>query len=293
MKKKIESLTAAQELKRQEYHRDWLAVGRGTSPSAELEASAERAIKRFYSLTDRAEPEVVWMDSPSACCRAIAPLRGKRPEDVVSESFWAQHDVGWLAFYLFGERELGVDYGAAQSEKLSLWADIARGCQQWWPYDRVVYIARQAIGLSLDAEGRLHNETGPALRYRDGYAEYARRGTIVPAEWILNPSAVDPALALTWPNIEQRRALAEILGWARVIEQLKPTVVDADPDPEIGTLLRVDLPGSPGEQFLRVQCGTKREFVLPVPPDVRTALAANAWTYNVDTKTLKQLEGRT
>jgi hypothetical protein len=88
-------------------------------------------------------------------------------------------------------------------------------------------------------------------------------------------------LALTWPNIEQRRCLAEIIGWKRVIEKLQPRVVDADADPEIGTLLEVDLPNSPGEKFLKVLCGTKREFVLPVPPEMQSAAQANAWTWGL------------
>lgn len=90
----------------------------------------------------------------------------------------------------------------------------------------------------------------------------------------------------------QRRAAAEILGWARILEELQPTVIDRNADPEIGTLLRCDLPDSPGEQFLRVKCGTQREFVLPVPPDVRTAQEANAWTYGLKGDEYK-LEART
>jgi hypothetical protein len=114
----------------------------------------------------------------------------------------------------------------------------------------------------------------------------------VPAEWIEAKETIDPRLALTWENIEQRRCLAEILGWKRVLEQLNPKTINVDGDPQIGTLLEVDLPGSGRERFLRVMCGTRREFVLPVPPEMRTAAQANAWTYGLDAKDLK-LEVRT
>ena len=77
-----------------------------------------------------------------------------------------------------------------------------------------------------------------------------------------------------------------------MIEQLKPTVIDADKNPLIGTLLRVDLPDSPGEQFLKVRCATGREFVLCVHPGMRTAREANAWTYGIS-PTKYNLEART
>ena len=101
----------------------------------------------------------------------------------------------------------------------------------------------------------------------------------VPAAWIERRNELDPRIALTWPNVEQRRAAAEIIGWDRIIDRLNPTVVNMDRNPLIGTLLRVDLPDSPGEQFLRVKCGTGRTFVLGVPPEMRTAKEAQQWLY--------------
>ena len=141
--------------------------------------------------------------------------------------------------------------------------------------------------IHRDAENRPHCETGPYCRWRDGIALYYWHGVKVPAAWIEDKANIDPMLALNWPNVEERRCLAEILGWKRVLEQLKPRVIDTDPDPEIGQLLEVDLPDSPAERFIKVQCGTKREFVLPVPPQMKTALEANAWTYGLDEKTYK------
>jgi hypothetical protein len=113
------------------------------------------------------------------------------------------------------------------------------------------------------------------------------RGTSVPAEWIEDRASLKAETALSWPNIEQRRAAADLIGWTKILEQLKPQVIDADPDPEIGTLLRVDLPDAPGSQFLKVQCGTGRSFVLPVPVEMKRARQANAWSYSLDESELQ------
>ena len=112
------------------------------------------------------------------------------------------------------------------------------------------------------------------------------------AEWIEKRAELDPKVALTWGNVEQRRAAAEIVGWGRVLEHVSAHVVDADANPYIGTLLLADLPDSPGSAFLRVKCATGREFVLSVPAEMKTAREANAWSFDLQPGEL-DLEFRT
>lgn len=56
----------------------------------------------------------------------------------------------------------------------------------------------------------------------------------------------------------------------------------SDEDPQIGELLSVNLPDIGQKKFLRVTCGTGRKFALPVPPEMETALEANAWTWGLE-----------
>ena len=73
---------------------------------------------------------------------------------------------------------------------------------------------------------------------------------------------------------------------------LIPSSIDKDDDPMVGELVEVTIPEIGKERFLRVVCGTGRKFALPVPPNMKTALEANAWTYNIPTNVLKQLEAK-
>jgi hypothetical protein len=59
-------------------------------------------------------------------------------------------------------------------------------------------------------------------------------------------------------------------------------VIDEDEDAMIGTLLEVNIPDIGREKFLKVLCGTGRTFAIPVPPNMNTALQAQAWTWNME-----------
>jgi hypothetical protein len=138
--------------------------------------------------------------------------------------------------------------------------------------------------LRVDAENRPHCETGPSHRWRDGWALYHWHGVRIPAQWIEERWTLTPEAALNWPNIEQRRAACDIMGWHKILTALKAKTIDRDPEPQIGELVEVEIEGR-RERFLRVTCGTAREFALPVPPDMKTALQANAWTFGIDDAT--------
>ena len=161
-----------------------------------------------------------------------------------------------------------------------------------WMSEYFWMVCERPTILKLDERNVLHNPAGPAQAWSSGFAQYYWRGNLVPKEWITSPSTLDPKIALTHENVELRRCAAEIIGWDKVISSLNPKVIHADPNPEVGTLLEVNLNGE-RERFLKVKCGTGRTFALPVPPEMKTAAEANAWTYNLDMSEFTKLEGRT
>ena len=154
-------------------------------------------------------------------------------------------------------------------------------------------VCERPKSITLDDSGRLHCETGPSVDYGETFRLYSWHGTTVPPAWIESRETLDAAAALIWPNVEQRRAACEIIGWAKVLSQLNARTINAHADPMIGTLVEVDLPDSGPERFLRVLCGTRREFALPVPREMRTALEAQAWTWGLDETTFQPPETRT
>lgn len=270
-----ERLTPEQEAEMPLYVEKWTNIGLSTEPTNRK--AAEKGAKLAYELAGLTPPKkITWFESPLAGAVYAAK---KLDQHSFPQAIYGNHEAGWLSFYDFLE-DHGIDCNIVEGVK-----QVALNAGWWWALSDEIVMTDRPVELHLDNEGRLHNQTGPSIKYADGFALYNWHGTEVPQEWILDPGSIDPKTALTWSNIEQRRCAAEILGWNKILSTLNPKVVDTDPDEMIGELLEVDLPDSKGEKFLRVRCGTGRTFCLPVPPEMKTALEANAWTYGVDSAT--------
>lgn len=135
--------------------------------------------------------------------------------------------------------------------------------------------------IKIDDNNQPHCVTGPSYKWRDGWSLYHWHGVEVPEVWINDKPSLKAEVAITWENIEQRRAACEIVGWHNILRELQAKTIHKDTNPQIGELVEVTLPDIGKERFLRVLCGTGREFALSVPKEMQIALEANAWTWNL------------
>lgn len=324
-KKKIDSLTKEQEDQIPLFRDKWIQIGLSTEP-LNLE-SAKKAAINAYELAGLAPPknfftakspldainlitrlssyktkEEVFNDpafvpsDPSKSKKQILAEMSfdpsstpKSKSEILNEMSFGCHDANWLGFFEYFKDVVGID----ECKKAEGLIELAHHCG-WVSFyeDTVVFQDRPCV-IKMDENNRTHCETGPAIAYSDGLAVYVWHGVSIPSEWIEKKHELKPETALSWENIEQRRCACEILGWVKILDQLGGKVIDKDDDPEIGTLVEVNIPEIGKERFLRVLCGTKREFAFPVPPDTKTALDGNAWSYGLDGKDLLNLEVRT
>jgi hypothetical protein len=200
----------------------------------------------------------------------------------------------WAAWpaYLSAFRDI-LKLDLPEHKAYAHWEILAQESGYRWMHEDFCMVTDLPDVILKDDQHRPHCETGPSHKWSDGWSLYHWHGVAIPAEWIEDKKNLSAKTAITWPNIEQRRAACEIIGWAKVLKELDAKVIDKDDDPLIGTLLEVNLPDSGKERFIHVLCGTGREFAIPVPKDCgNTALEANAWTYGLDAESFKP-EGRT
>ena len=202
-------------------------------------------------------------------------------------NMWSYYDCYLTAF----RDVLGLDIPIY--EKYKFWEVATKEGGFRVMHEKFCIVSNFPDLLKIDDNNRPHSENGPSYRWRDGWSLYYWHGVKIPSEWLENKSSITPQMALTWENMEQGRAACEILGWANILQELNATIIDEDGDPEIGQLLEVDIPEIGREKFLKVLCGTGRTFALPVPPEMKTALQAQAWTFGMDENIFARPEIRT
>ncbi|NOK57953.1 MAG: hypothetical protein GFH27_549287n257 [Chloroflexi bacterium AL-W] len=185
----------------------------------------------------------------------------------------AQIDYCWHVLGLMGETELRVG--------LLL---IAQSAHWWLPCEHVCFISDRPCRIQFDEHNRLHRVDGPAIEYRDGWGGYSWHGVSVLEHVVLRPEAISLHEIETTANVEVRRVLLERYGEARYIEDTGAEVID---EAEYGTLYRRIFQDDEPLVMLRVlnstpePDGSYRTYWLRVPPHVRTAHEAVAWTFGL------------
>jgi hypothetical protein len=219
----------------------------------------------------------------SRWARRLSPRhRGEICDHGPLDLYWGQLGANRLAFYLFCRDELGVRYDPRDSEGLDRETEIARSCLWWWPCRSVCLVSERPAEFHLNLEGSLHNDAGPALRFRDGWSVWAIHGVAVDEQMVLRPESQSLRRIRREPDAEVKRIRIARYGWGRYVNEAGPAAVDAavldrrrnDIEATRETLVR----GPEGQILLVCTCpSTARVYALEVPRDLRTCAEAQAW----------------
>ena len=184
---------------------------------------------------------------------------------------WGQFDC-----YLSAYRDI-LGLCLPEHEKYAAWESCAIHGSWRYMHDEFCIVSDFPEFIKTDERNLPHCETGPSHRWRDGWELFFWHGVEVPGEWIIDKSTIKPEYLVTWENTEQRRAACEIVGWDTLLTQLNARTIAAHSNPQVGEIVEVDIPEIGTERFLRVMCGTDRQFALPIPPDMDTPENAQRW----------------
>jgi hypothetical protein len=167
---------------------------------------------------------------------------------------------------------------------LTDFAIIERSVGWWWGLENVCLVTDRPCEIHFDRQQRLHNDTGPAIVYRDGWAVYALGGVWVPSNAVLAPETITVAQIESERNLETRRVLLERYGMARYLADSGAQEIHRD---RFGVLYERKL--SEGDPLVIVKVmnstpepdGSFREYFIRIPPQLRTAHRAVAWTFGL------------
>ncbi len=201
----------------------------------------------------------------------------------VGDQVWAacygQHDANWLAFYHFFEH-----CGTDAVDRLHGLMESARSAGWWWPFGGAVILTERPCVLKRDERNRLHCADGPALAYPDGSSIFCWHGVRVPEEVMLRPQTLKPEQIIAESNAEIRRVMVERFGAERFLRESNARLVCQD---DWGKLWRQELPRD--EPVVMVEVvnstpepdGSFKNYMLRVPPTVKTPREAVAWTFEL------------
>ena len=210
-------------------------------------------------------------------------LRGQL-RDQLNNYFAGAHWCAWEAFYDFC-RKIGIKYAGDQNAKLDLWLSQSRSCHWWFPYRGIVLASERHNVLHVDDAGRLHCEDGPAVAYPDGWGVWSWHGVRVPQQVIEQPQLIAVPQIDGERNAELRRVLMERYGHERYLRDSGAKAIQQDAR---GTLYRKEIPDDEPLVMVKVRNstpepdGSVKDYWLRVPPTMKTASEAVAWTFGVE-----------
>jgi hypothetical protein len=202
--------------------------------------------------------------------------------DSVRASVYGQHDAGWLSFYNYFRSVCGL---VDQTNPLMGLISVAQTSGWFLPHAKICWVSERHNILRRDDRGRLHDTTGPAVAYPDGWAIYAVHGVRVPSWIIERPQDIDPSKIKAEKNTEIRRVMLSKFGEAKYLEQSGAVEVSCD---DRGTLYYKEIPGDEPLVMVRVENATPeingkpKTYWLRVPPGCKTSTEAVAWTFEVE-----------
>jgi hypothetical protein len=113
------------------------------------------------------------------------------------------------------------------ASKLDLWLRISQSCGWWHPFGNICFLCERPSVQSINAQGRLHLNNGPALLCRDGFPIYALNGIRMKPEHVLTTAEMlSPETVLAETNADIRRELIRKVGVERMLAKLPHKVLE-------------------------------------------------------------------
>ncbi len=213
-------------------------------------------------------------------------------------SGWAIHQ------YVFAVERLGLNVSDDTRKKVEVAAEVVQSCGLWWNHQDVVVMSERPSKIELDEEDRLHSLSGPALCYGEDFRRFLIHGVAVEADVVTSPAEViTPRRIECEANVEVRRTLLDLYGGSeRYLRQTGATVIHegrngrklwwrAPYDSRNANAWQADtiFSASSTEPLVMVEVvnstpeadGSLKHYFLRVPPHIRDANAAVAWTFGL------------
>lgn len=178
----------------------------------------------------------------------------------------------WSGYYA-GAELLGVKF---DQDKYELFRDWNNRAPVWCAYNGLCVVSRNPTEIHWQDQ-ELHNESGPAVRYVDGWGAWAINGVQVDEQVVMRPETQTIQQIRAEENQEVKRVRIERFGWKRYIEEVGATLLDRRRNDVDGTNEALfELPDDM-RAFVGRCRSTGRVYFMEVGDDVATCAQAQQW----------------
>ena len=192
-------------------------------------------------------------------------------------AFWAN----WTAYVSFMRDVL--DWQDPILEKAQVSEDLTLSCGWIWWHENICAISDRPSELHRDWQGRLHNESGPSIAYRDGWKLYHWHGVSVPLQVIEFPETITAKQIQDEKNAEVQRIMIERVGAGKYLRESGAKLIDMDSLTLEGSAPRALMEDKTGNRWLTGTDGsTARVYTMAVPREAQTCAEAHRMISGLD-----------
>lgn len=283
---KYTELTEAQKAKIPEYVERGLGYGLQTQKADYDMGRVRELVQKLYTkLGYNKLPAIHICQSPKAANKLVKELKVKAGVST-TESDGLDFDyipgsqyLSWLYMYDFINKEV---VEPADRVTDTCYEELMHLCEYigwFWAYDTDIIISQHPVSIKMTNQ-RLHNPTGPAMEYTDGFKLYAINGVRfdvdIAEKFIETPVdkiAYDDVLGIK--NAEQRSEIIKKIGINKLFNHLKPKKLHTADGYE---LYSVSVVQGVDRIYLKMQNPSIDEVhVEAVHPDCKTVQQALYW----------------
>jgi sarcosine oxidase delta subunit len=193
-------------------------------------------------------------------------------------------DFGWTAWIdFFCEENFTKDNPIWV--KFNIWKHfLGAGVFETYSFQNICFVVKSPTKIIKNENGALHNPTGPAIEFPDGYCQYYINGRNLPA-WIWEQrDAITKERFLQEKNAEIRGGMYAVLGQKKVFDLIGASEISRKfANNETYVLYRTNEKiGDKYWQWVGVKCpSTATEYLLGVPDTVTCPIEAVAATWGI------------
>ncbi len=183
-------------------------------------------------------------------------------------------------------------------KKYKFWEDAAKYGGFRVMHKKFCIVSEFPEILIRPINGRLHCETGPTHRWKDGFEIYHLNGIRVPKWLVMTDSGkIDPKLALTEKNVDVQREIIRKVGAERMLKACNAETLDIfiDKHTKVGNeykLMRMKVGDNIDRKYLYFEHASLPGvwYAHGLPPNTKKAIHGRAWILGIGE--LDELEGK-